>query len=175
MKHLFRALVCAIIIAAFLLFVPAVAAQNGCEPFKLPPGPEWGDFVSNVWYTGGDVALRGETLSVSVTIFPTADFPVLLGKKGNLMKGTETALYDFGSAGSFQTDIKFTVEHNNDPTKWHMTADETIVPGSGTGRFAGVSGHFADQGSFWITNWDTLEGDGLFVTHGMICGFAGAD
>jgi hypothetical protein len=174
MNRVFTVILSLLIICVVLLFVPASAAQTGCEPFKVPPGPEWGDFITNVWYTGGDIAIGGDTLRSAVTIYPTDDFPILLGKKGNVMKGTETALYDFGPAGSFRTDITFTVEHNNDPTKWTMTATEIVVPGSGTGRFAGVTGHFADHGSFWMTNWDTLEADGWFATHGMICDVAPA-
>src|ERR1051326_35367 len=99
------------VIICFLLLAPAAVAQNGCQPFKVPPGPEWGDFVSNIWFTQGDVTLAGDTLHVFVTISPTEEFPLLPGKKGNTMQGTETALYDFGSAGSFQTDITFTVQH----------------------------------------------------------------
>ncbi len=151
-----------------MLVVSPASAQNGCTPFKIPPGLEWGDFITNIWYSEGDVFIAGEQLHLELTIW-SGDFR-LTGLEGNTMQGVETALYDFGQAGTFQTNIKYVIQHYNNPDKWYMTAIETIIPDSGTGRFKDVSGHFADQGSFWLTNPDTLEGLGLFVTHGTICG-----
>jgi hypothetical protein len=161
-------------IAAFvmLLSVPA-AAQNGCTPFKVPPAPEWGDFITNIWYSNGDVFIAGEKFDLNLTIW-SVDFR-MVGKKGNTSQGVEKALYDFGAAGTFQTEIRYVIQHNNDPSKWYMTATETIIPDSGTGRFKGVTGHFADQGSFWLTDPERLEASGLFVTHGAICGVAPAE
>ena len=61
------------------------------------------------------------------------------------MKGTETALYDFGKEGTFRTTISYVVEHNNDPSKFYLNAVEMIVPGSGTGRFVRATGTITDH------------------------------
>ena len=102
-----------VIVAFALIMAPAATAQSACSPFKIPAGPEWGDFTSNIWYTEGDVDIAGELFHVSVSIYPTDEYPVLRGKTGQAMQGTEFAVYDFGTSGSFITDARFVVERNN--------------------------------------------------------------
>jgi hypothetical protein len=161
------------VILLITLAAPA-AGQNGCSPFNIPAGPEWGDFTSNIWHTGGEVMIAGAPREVVVTIYPTNEWPALRGQPAHVMQGTEYAEYDFGDYGSFITDISFVVQHN--PGKWYestMTATEIIRPGTGTGIFENATGHFSDQGVFWLTepiDPEVLAGSGIFVTHGAICG-----
>ena len=156
-----------------LVCTPSALAQKGCEPFYVPAGPEYGNFITGIWYAEGPAFLGHEQLYVNLLV---QDLGYLaLGEKGNTAKGTESAFYDFGKAGSFRTSISYVVEHNNDPDKFYMTAVETIIMGSGTGRFAGATGTFTDHGSFGISDWITMDGWSIFTTHGSICGVVPAE
>ena len=165
------------IFTAFLAMIamvcsPAALAQKGCTAFDMPAGPEYGNFISGVWYAEGSAFLGHEQLYVKISVQDHGGF--VLGKKGNVAKGTEDALYDFGHNDTFRTTISYVVEHNNDPDKFYLNAVETIIPGSGTGRFAKATGTITDHGSFGISDPVTMDGWAIFTSHGAICGVGSA-
>lgn len=151
---------------------PAVLAQKGCAAFDMPAGPEYGNFITGFWYAEGHAFLGHEQLYLKISVWDTGGS--VRGQKGNVMKGTETALYDFGKEGTFRTTISYVVEHNNDPSKFYLNAVEMIVPGSGTGRFVGATGTITDHGPFGISNSETMDGWAIFTSHGAICGASSA-
>lgn len=151
-----------------LLGTPAALAQKGCAAFYIPTGPEYGNFITGVWKAEGPAFLGKEDLYVKVSVQDLGYFP--LGKKGNTAKGAEIATYDFGSGNRFQTSIEYVVVHNNDPDKFYLNAVETIIPGSGTGRFAKATGALTTHGDFGITDWATMDGWAFFTSHGSVCG-----
>jgi len=142
--------------------------KKGCAAFDIPAGPEYGNFISGVWKAEGPAFLGKEKLYAKISVQDFGFFP--LGKKGNTAKGTEIAYYDFGDGNTFHTSITYTVEHNNDPDKFYLNAVETIIPGSGTGRFAKATGTITDHGSFGISDPVTMDGWAIFTSHGAICG-----
>src|SRR6516164_726059 len=121
-----------------MMCTPAALAQKGCVAFNIPAGPEYGNFITGFWYAEGSAFLGHEQLYLKISVWDAGGS--VRGQKGNIMKGTETALYDFGKDGTFRTTISYVVEHNNDPDKFYMNAVEVIMPGSGTGRFVGATG-----------------------------------
>jgi hypothetical protein len=155
-------------LAIMALVYPPTALAQGCAAFDIPSGPEYGNFNTGIWYAEGPAVLGHEAMFVKISVQDLGAFP--LGQKGNTMKGTETAVYDFGSGDTFQTAISYVVEHNNDPAKFYLNAVEKIIPGSGTGRFAGATGNITTHGAFGISDWVTLEGWAFFTSHGSVCG-----
>jgi hypothetical protein len=147
---------------------PAAPVQGGCAAFYVPAGPETGNFITGIWQAEGSVFIGQEELYVEVSVQDDGGFG--LGKKGNAYKGTEVATYNFGKSGSFQTEITYVVEHFNDPDKGYLNAVETIIPGSGTGRFSNATGRFTTHGEFGVSDLETMDGWASFTTHGAICG-----
>jgi hypothetical protein len=151
-----------------MVCTPAALAQKGCAAFDIPAGPEYGNFATGVWKAEGWASLGHEHLYVKISVQDLGGST--LGKKGNVSKGTELAFYDFGNGDTFQTLVSYVVEHNNDPDKFYLNAVETIIQGSGTGRFAKATGTLTDHGPFGISNLDTMDGWAILTTHGSICG-----
>jgi hypothetical protein len=147
---------------------PTALAQKGCAALYFPAGPEYGNFITGVWNAEGPAFLGKEELYVKISVQDLGFSPV--GKKGNTAKGTEIATYDFGNGNTFQTSITYVVEHNNDPDKFHLNAVETIMAGSGTGRFANATGTLATHGDFGVYDWVTMDGWAIFTSHGSLCG-----
>jgi hypothetical protein len=162
-----------VIVTALLAMVavvctPNALAQHGCAALYVPEGPETGNFISGVWYAEGPIFIGHEELHVKVTVQDYGGFG--LGKKSNTYKGKEEALYDFGDGNTFRTAITYVVEHFNDPDKGYLNAVETIIPGTGTGRFSNASGQFTTHGEFGVSDPKTMDGWATFTTHGAICG-----
>ena len=64
--------------------------------------------------------------------------------------------------------------NNNDPDKFYLNAVETIIPGSGTGRFANATGTLTTHGNFGISDWITMDGWAIFTSHASVCGASSA-
>ncbi len=143
-------------------------AQDACAAFYVPPASESGNFITGKWYAEGDAILAHQQVYVKISVQDYGGMGV--GKKQHVYKGKEAGFYDFGNGDTFRTSISYVVEHFNDSTKWYLNAVETIVPDSGTGRFAEATGHFTDHGTFGVSNWATMDGWSLFTKHGEICG-----
>jgi hypothetical protein len=165
-----RTLAIAVLAIVVFVFMPAALAENGCAAFYMPPGPmgsETGNFITGVWNAHGTAFLAHQAFSVSI-VFQDSFTSVLLGKKGNTMHGEEKGTYDFGNGDTFKTAVNYVSQHMNELDKWHISAVEVIVPGSGTGRFLGATGTLTDHGPAGVSIYP--EGWASFTKHGTICG-----
>ena len=153
-----------------LAYAPAALAQDGCAAFYMPPGPpgsETGNFLTGVWEAHGTAFIAHQAFTVNI-LFQDSFTSVLLGQKGNTLKGKEEGTYDFGNNDTFKTTVDYVVQHMNDPDKLQMSAVETIVPDSGTGRVLNATGTITDHGPFGVSTYP--EGWASFTKHGTICG-----
>jgi hypothetical protein len=161
-------------IAAIILGLgTAAAAQNNCVPF----GGTIYAWHNKAWIGSGKFMVGREVLPATIVDVMTSS-----ADDGNILRGTETATFDFGNGDKVELLTEFVTEHMTDSASqsgvFHVNEIGTFA--NGAGRFKNAYGHFSSQGPFGPkvklpANLHPAEEADMFWIgqyNGYICGIA---
>lgn len=165
------ALLVAVAVMVFV-FGTALLAQEQCVPFG---GTIYGWHSGKAWIGEGDFTIGQQTEHAKVV-----DTNTSLVRAGNMWRGTETAVFDFGNGNKIELMTEFVTEHQTDAVSatglFHV--NEVGYFKNGTGKLKNAWGRFSSQGPFGpgVTlpaEVKPTENDGMFWIGqytGNVCG-----
>ena len=139
-----------------VLVVPAARGQATCRQLQGSTSLKFVGF----WTGDVELSIGGEQLHgvVSYKLESAAQ------NDGGVLKGNETATFDFGGGNTFTVRDHFSFKATSDPSVWQYNANNRIT--SGTGRFENAFGKFNVRGDVQFSNVPpTFTG----TYHGALC------